>query len=83
LFNASRDYRKKGEECSVCGMDLTEPVTVEEEPAAEDTTVVAATPLSTSSFSVDEILNNYLKLKTLIKTTQRSSNCKVKNCIAL
>jgi hypothetical protein len=33
-------------------------------PAAEDTTVVAAAPLSTSSFSVDEILNNYLKLKS-------------------
>jgi hypothetical protein len=54
---------KKGEECPVCGMDLTEPVAQVEETAAEDTTVVAATPLSTSSFSVDEILNNYLKLK--------------------
>jgi hypothetical protein len=55
---------EKGEECSICGMDLTEPVAqVEETPAAEDTTVVAATPLSTSSFSVDEIFN-YLNLKT-------------------
>jgi hypothetical protein len=52
---------KKGE--NVCGMDLTEPVASKEEPAAEDTTVVVATPLSTSSFSVDEILNNYLNLK--------------------
>jgi hypothetical protein len=43
---------KKGEECSVCGMDLTEPVAqVEETPAAEDTTVVAATPLYLFIFS--------------------------------
>lgn len=58
---------KKGEECSVCGMDLTEPVAqVEETPAVEETTVVVAAPLSTSSFSVDEILNNYLKLKNAL-----------------
>jgi hypothetical protein len=44
-------------------MELTEPVAQVEETAAEDTTVVAATPLSTSSFSVDEIFNNYLNLK--------------------
>jgi hypothetical protein len=59
-------------------MDLTEPVTVEEEPAAEDTTVVAATPLSTSSFSVDEILNNYLKLKTLNKDDSKEQQLQSK-----
>jgi hypothetical protein len=57
---------KKGEECSICGMDLTEPVTQVEEPAAEDKTEVTSAPLSTSSFSVDEILNNYLKLKNAL-----------------
>jgi hypothetical protein len=57
---------KKGEECSICGMELTEPVAQVEEHQQQKTTVVAATPLSTSSFSVDEILNNYLKLKMLL-----------------
>jgi hypothetical protein len=31
----------------------------------EDTTVVAAAPLITSSFSVDEILNNYFEIKKM------------------
>jgi hypothetical protein len=55
---------------------LTEPVAQVEDTSSRRYNLVAA-PLSTSSFSVDEILNNYLKLKS---TSQRRlkgrSNCK-------
>jgi hypothetical protein len=59
LFNASRVTGKKGEECSMWDGFNRASGSSRRTPAAEDTTVVAATPLSTSSFSVDEILNNY------------------------
>jgi len=54
-------YGKQGESCSVCGMELTEPFT----PAATAPEEVKkeAEPLSKSSFSIDGILSNYLKLK--------------------
>ena len=61
---------KKGEACSKCGMELTEPVSqatktipntvVETKP--ETTAVTAAQ----SSFSINEIVANYLKLKNAL-----------------
>ncbi len=51
---------KKGEACPVCGMELTEPVTGNE-PVVEETQ-----KKSQSSFSVDAILNDYLKLKNAL-----------------
>jgi hypothetical protein len=57
-------HGKQGEACSVCGMELTEPVT---QAAVAPVEVKAqAEPLSKSSFSVDEVLNNYLKLKNAL-----------------
>lgn len=55
---------KQGEACSVCGMELTEPVT--QAAAAPEEVKVQAEPLSKSSFSIDGILNNYLKLKNAL-----------------
>jgi hypothetical protein len=57
-------YGKQGEACSVCGMELTEPFT----PAATAPEGVKKQPepLSKSSFSIDGILNNYLKLKNAL-----------------
>jgi hypothetical protein len=57
-------HGKQGEACSVCGMELTEPFT----PAATAPEGVKKQPepLSKSSFSIDGILNNYLKLKNAL-----------------
>jgi hypothetical protein len=61
---------KKGEKCSKCGMELTEPVkattekivATETEPVTEiTTTAVAQTP-----FSINEIVSNYLTLKNAL-----------------
>jgi hypothetical protein len=61
---------KKGEACSKCGMELTEPDaeaakttpnTVVE--TKTETTVVTTSP---SSFSINEIVSNYLKLKNAL-----------------
>ena len=61
---------KKGEKCSKCGMELTEPVkattekivATETEPVTEiTTTAVAQTP-----FSINEIISNYLTLKNAL-----------------
>ncbi|HEY4616953.1 MAG TPA: DUF3347 domain-containing protein [Flavobacterium sp.] len=57
-------HGKQGEVCSVCGMKLTEPVT--QAAAAPEKVKVQAEPLSKSSFSIDGILNNYLKLKNAL-----------------
>jgi DNA repair exonuclease SbcCD ATPase subunit len=57
-------HGKKGEACPVCGMELTEPV-AQAVTAAEEVPA-AAEPLSKSSFSIDGILNNYLKLKNAL-----------------
>lgn len=61
---------KKGDKCSKCGMELTEPVkattekivATETEPVTEiTTTAVAQTP-----FSINEIISNYLTLKNAL-----------------
>ncbi|ELY1978442.1 DUF3347 domain-containing protein [Flavobacterium psychrophilum] len=61
---------KKGDKCSKCGMELTEPVkattekveTTTAEPVAEtNTAAVAQTP-----FSINEIISNYLTLKNAL-----------------
>lgn len=55
---------KLGEACSECGMELTEPVT--QALTAPDEVKTEAVPMSKSSFSIDAILNNYLKLKNAL-----------------
>lgn len=61
---------KKGEKCSKCGMELTEPVNkaTKATPNAvvetKSETTVATT--SQSSFSINEIVTNYLKLKNAL-----------------
>lgn len=54
----------KGESCSVCGMSLSEPV-VETEPVIEAVKEVEIIK-SKSSFSINAILDNYLKLKNAL-----------------
>lgn len=50
---------KKGEKCSKCGMELTEPVKSE---AVQPTTATATTE-ATTTVSIKEIVSNYLQLK--------------------
>ena len=57
-------HGKKGEACPECGMELTEPV-VEATPAVEVVKEVEIIK-SKSSFSVDAILDDYLKLKNAL-----------------
>lgn len=54
---------QKGEACSKCGMELTEPVAAE--PSTEETNKVSPKK-SQSSFSIEGILNDYLKLKNAL-----------------
>ncbi|CAM2806010.1 DUF3347 domain-containing protein [Flavobacterium frigoris] len=54
---------KQGEECSKCGMELTEPVTNSE--VVEEVTEMDVTK-SKAAFSIDMILNDYLKLKNAL-----------------
>ena len=54
----------KGEACSVCGMALSEPV-VDAKQVEESVKEVEITK-SNSSFSIDIILDNYLKLKNAL-----------------
>lgn len=57
-------HGKKGEECSKCGMELTEPVAQTETVSEEVKTVkVAATPFSAT---VDANVNDYLKVKNAL-----------------
>lgn len=56
-------HGKKGEECSKCGMALTVPVTHEE--VVEEVKEMDVTK-SKSGFSIDMILNDYLKLKNAL-----------------
>ena len=55
---------KKGEACSKCGMELTEPVK-QAEVSDQKTETIAATT-NPSSFSINEIVTNYLKLKNAL-----------------
>jgi hypothetical protein len=57
----------KTKACSVCGMELTEPVT--QAVVVPEEVMSQVEPLSKSSFSVDEVLNNYLKLKNALTKT--------------
>ncbi|MFH6988181.1 DUF3347 domain-containing protein [Flavobacterium collinsii] len=52
---------KKGDKCSKCGMELTEPVKQTTQKGAEIKTSQASAP-----FSADEIVNNYLALKNAL-----------------
>jgi hypothetical protein len=57
---------KQGDTCSKCGMKLTEPVT-QTVTAPEEVKVETATPAGTpSSFSINEIVSDYLKLKNAL-----------------
>ncbi|MEZ7497492.1 DUF3347 domain-containing protein [Flavobacterium sp. Arc3] len=56
-------HGKKGEECSKCGMSLTVPVAHEE--VIEEVKEMDVTK-SKSAFSIDMILNDYLKLKNAL-----------------
>jgi len=53
---------KKGEKCSKCGMELTEPV----RQATEKSTEVKTTQAAPATFSINEIVNNYLTLKNAL-----------------
>lgn len=57
-------HGKQGEACSECGMELTEPVAKVTAAPIQD--AKEAAPLSKSSFSVDEVLNNYLDVKNAL-----------------
>lgn len=61
---------KKGEACSKCGMELTEPVTAtpknETKPATPVATKVETKPVVLSSFNIDEVVNDYLKIKNAL-----------------
>ncbi|MFV5694664.1 DUF3347 domain-containing protein [Flavobacterium sp. LB3P122] len=70
---------KKGETCSKCGMELTEPVAETQENETKKTTTIV-TPKSetkvviSSSVAIDEIVNSYLKLKNaLIKDDSKGA----------
>ncbi|MFV5684126.1 DUF3347 domain-containing protein [Flavobacterium sp. GB2R13] len=69
---------KKGEACSKCGMELTEPVS--ETPKTETKTATIFTtesevkPVVSSSFAIDGIVSSYLKLKNaLIKDDSKGA----------
>lgn len=82
---------KKGEDCSKCGMELTEPVAQSEKVhnhndgthEHKDTTIqssnetekeVVETKTTTTTFSINEIVTNYLKIKnSLIKDDSNSA----------
>lgn len=80
---------KKGEDCSKCGMELTEPVAQSEKvnnhndgthehkdttkiPVNETEKKVVETKIVTASFSINEIVANYLKIKNSL--TKDDSN---------
>ncbi|MFV8373753.1 DUF3347 domain-containing protein [Flavobacterium sp. LB1P71] len=75
---------KKGEACSKCGMELTEPVA--ETPKTEiKTTIVASEtkPVISSSFTIDGIVSGYLKLKNaLIKDDSKAAANTSKSIVA-
>ncbi|MFH6958588.1 DUF3347 domain-containing protein [Flavobacterium aquidurense] len=53
---------KKGDKCSKCGMELTEPVKETTEKSAE----VKTTQGAQTTFSINEIVSNYLTLKNAL-----------------
>ncbi|KIA87363.1 DUF3347 domain-containing protein [Flavobacterium sp. AED] len=69
---------KKGEACSKCGMELTEPVAKIPKTETKITTIVRpeaeTKPVISSSFAIDEIVSSYLKLKNaLIKDDSKAA----------
>jgi hypothetical protein len=57
---------KKGEECSKCGMELTELVKETTEKQAEPVREVKPTETAQTTFSINEIVSNYLTLKNAL-----------------
>ena len=57
---------KKGDKCSKCGMELTEPVSSNTEKASEPASEVKTTDVSQTAFSINEIVSNYLTLKNAL-----------------
>ena len=60
---------KKGEKCSKCGMELTEPVAQKQSSNNQDDSTlepVAQETTKTSSFSTTIIIDNYLKIKNAL-----------------
>lgn len=69
---------KKGEMCSKCGMELTEPVSEAPKTETKTTTVVTTQsevkPVGSPSFAIDGIVSGYLKLKNaLIKDDSKDA----------
>lgn len=54
---------KKGDKCSKCGMELTEAVKATTNVPVTETTT---TPVAQTSFSINEIVSNYLTLKNAL-----------------
>ena len=58
---------KKGDKCSKCGMELTEPVkTTREKETTEPVKEVTATEATQAVFSINTIVSNYLVLKNAL-----------------
>ena len=58
---------KKGDKCSKCGMELTVPVkTATEKATTEPAKEAATTEASQATFSINEIVSNYLALKNAL-----------------
>lgn len=61
---------KKGEKCSKCGMELTEPVKATTEKvvatSTEPVTEITTTAVAQTPFSINEIISNYLTLKNAL-----------------
>jgi hypothetical protein len=58
---------KKEEACSKCGMELTEPVSEISKTETKTTIVASETkPVVSSSFAIDGIVSNYLKIKNAL-----------------
>ena len=58
---------KKGDKCSKCGMELTVPVkTTTEKTTTEPVKETATTEASQATFSINEIVSNYLALKNAL-----------------
>jgi hypothetical protein len=78
---------KKGEACSKCGMELTEPVSEISKTETKTTTIVTpeaeTKPVVSSSFAIDGIVSSYLKLKNaLIKDDSKAAANASKSVVA-
>ncbi len=75
---------KKGEACSECGMELTEPISKIPKTETKTTIVASETkPVVSSSFAIDGIVSNYLKIKNaLIKDDSKGAANATKSIVA-